>query len=89
MAYELLRVLKPWGVFAGSFNLFEKATPSEPQTLTYEIIDELFLKHLRDVNIRMALKSIPTYANFYENKLITKLDTSQPSILWVCGINVK
>ncbi|NMC49333.1 MAG: class I SAM-dependent methyltransferase [Desulfovibrio sp.] len=38
MSAEVLRIMKPGGLFLGSFNLHEPATSCEPQTLTEELI---------------------------------------------------
>ena len=41
---EIRRVLKPGGVFLGSINLHEPATPTEPWTLTTEFLDRLLFQ---------------------------------------------
>lgn len=47
---ELVRILKPNGVFAGYFNLEEPASATEPQCLTEVILEKLLLSKL-DIEI--------------------------------------
>jgi ubiquinone/menaquinone biosynthesis C-methylase UbiE len=43
MCRELIRIMKPGGTFVASFNLLERGTFSEPQTLDEDTLDELLL----------------------------------------------
>ena len=56
MCREIVRVMKPGGLFVGSFNLGEDPTICEPQRLTEESIREHLLKHLEVLSCRSALK---------------------------------
>lgn len=87
MASELLRILSVGGIFAGSFNLFEEATATEPQCINYETIKRLFIDKLRNVQMKFAHKSTPTYANFYQGTCLSEaeLDPAIPTILWLRG----
>lgn len=89
MTQEILRILKKNGIFGGSFNLFEESSSCEPQTLNPKIIKECLIDYLKDVKIRYAIKSNPTYENF-KNKNYLDLSFNDildfPVIMWVSGI---
>jgi SAM-dependent methyltransferase len=54
MSAELLRVLKPGGLFVGSFNLHEPASATEPQVLDEAQIQRHLLDHLEVESYRLA-----------------------------------
>lgn len=86
MSKEILRVLKPGGLFVGSLNLNEPATPCEPQTLTEDIIKQNLLRHLNISSYRLAkIHPKNPYKFLYENKLSTFCEEDEPYILWVKG----
>ena len=82
MCRELLRILKPGGLFLGSFNLEEPPTFSEPQTLTEERVKNEFLRHMEVESYRVAAKGKKgaTYGNFFTN---AEPPTSGERYLWV------
>lgn len=43
---EVVRVLKPGGLFIGSFNLGEPPAPCEPQSLSETMVKEHLLAHM-------------------------------------------
>lgn len=53
MACELMRVLKPGGVFLAYFNLNEPRTDTEPQMLTEKLIKNLFEKYIKIISYRL------------------------------------
>jgi SAM-dependent methyltransferase len=57
MCNELLRILKPGGIFLGSFNLEEPASPTEPQRLTEEILEDRLLRHLDVESYRLSAQN--------------------------------
>jgi SAM-dependent methyltransferase len=83
MCQEIVRVLAPGGLFLGSFNLWEKATFSEPQTLTEEILQAELLRHLRVDFYRIAPPGPKgdTYAPFFERRYIDR--PCEGAHLWV------
>jgi SAM-dependent methyltransferase len=54
MAKEILRILKPGGLFIASINLNQPPTPTEPWTLTEELMQGLFLDSLDVQSFRTA-----------------------------------
>lgn len=86
MTKEILRVLKPGGLFVGSLNLNEPATHCEPQTLTEDIIKKNLLRHINISSYRLAkIHPKSPYKFLYENKLSKKKKKDEPYILWVKG----
>lgn len=86
MVSELMRILKPRGLFMASFNLNEPKTETEPQTLTEKVIRETVLKYIEVLSYRMAYKlEGDVYRNFRENNLIDTSDDNIPCILWLKG----
>lgn len=86
MSGELLRILKPGGLFAGSFNLFEPVSECEPQTLDELKIRELFFKKIKITSYRVALRHPKsTYKNMFENRLVKNCDPVTPHVLWLTG----
>jgi SAM-dependent methyltransferase len=86
MCQEILRVIKPDGLFIGSFNLEETASPTEPQRLTERVIKENLLDHLDVQTYRLAGKQVgsvamDTYAPFFEGNL--SYSPGEEGFLWV------
>lgn len=87
MTAELLRILKPGGVMLGSFNLNEPYSACEPQTLTEDLLQRIFLKHFDVLSYKIAYKdSQNAYINLENNNLLNSLDNrNAPLVLWVKG----
>ena len=85
MASEMLRILRPGGLFVGSFNLHEPRTSEEPQNLTPEQIERAILNHLEVDSYRVTRKpdSGNLYAAFYEDRL--EYTPGEIGVLWVSG----
>ncbi|MCG6551398.1 MAG: class I SAM-dependent methyltransferase [Candidatus Magnetominusculus sp. LBB02] len=82
MCSEIIRVLKPGGIFMGSFNLEEPASPSEPQQLNESIIQEKLLNKMEIQCYRITAKGTgETYAPFFDG--IIPYTQGQEGILWV------
>ena len=86
MSAEILRILKPGGLFIGSFNLDDPPTFSEPQMLTETRVRNELLRHLDVECYRVAAKGKTgaRYIHFF--------DGSEPPIsgsrfLWVRARN--
>ncbi|MFZ5813186.1 MAG: class I SAM-dependent methyltransferase [Thermodesulfobacteriota bacterium] len=87
MSAEVLRVLKPGGMFLGSFNLHEPATSCEPQTLTEELIRKYIVQYLHVSSYRLAVVHPKNaYKFMIEGKLATTCSPSEKYVLWVKGI---
>ena len=87
MANEILRILKPGGLFFASFNLNEPANDAEPQCLSEEILRKHLFKRIDIKSYRIALKNEKeTYKNFQENRILTRNRPDKPCILWASGI---
>ena len=86
MCSEIVRVIKPGGLFIGSFNLEEPASPCEPQRLNEQIIKDNLLKHLDIKSYRITTKGPPDdqYAPFFNNTL--SYEYGQEGYLWVKAI---
>lgn len=84
MCGELLRILKPGGMFIGSFNLDEPPGISEPQTLTPELLESLLLRRLDVESRRIAPTGPPnsTYEYFFTPP---PPDATGPRKLWLRG----
>jgi SAM-dependent methyltransferase len=83
MCGEILRVLKPSGLFIGSFNLEEPVSTCEPQRLNEGIIDRNLLSRL-EVQTRRLTEKGPAgnpYAPFFEGRLSYR--PGQEGFLWV------
>ena len=89
MCNEIIRVLKPGGVFYGSFNLEEKATSAEPQQLTEKIIKKYLLDKLEVVTYRITNKGPQgnPFKYLYENK--PHYDIGEEGVLWVKAVKSK
>lgn len=83
MCGELLRILKPGGLFLGSFNLNEPVTRCEPQSLNEDLIEEHLLRHLNVLSRRLALKGPKedVYMHFYRDE--PTYDPDKKGLLWV------
>lgn len=83
MCQELLRILKPGGLFLGSFNLNEPVTHCEPQSLTEALIETNLLQYLNVLSRRVAAKGPKddTYAHFFHDE--PTYEPGKKGILWV------
>jgi len=75
MCSELRRILKPGGLFIGSFNLNHKARKAEPQILTEDILKTLLFRDYEIIDWRVSApgnigKQASLYEPFFSNKLI-------------------
>ena len=90
MLSEIFRILKPGGIFIGSFNMNEPASPCEPQTLTFEIMKKLLYPNLDIQYKEIAFKGNNfnpkkgTYDCFYEPDF-PKPSENDTCILWIRG----
>ncbi len=82
MCSEIIRVLKPGGLFIGSFNLEEPPSPAEPQRLNEDYLKENLLNNLKVQSYRITRKGPPEniYAHFFDGKLSYK--PGQEGFLW-------
>ena len=85
MLDEIFRVLKKGGEFIGSFNMNERWTPSEPQRLTFEMIEELLFPKL-DLRHKLITfrEGEKTYTKFVEYE-VGKRNRGEVCILCVRG----
>ncbi|MGZ4303126.1 MAG: methyltransferase domain-containing protein [Gaiellaceae bacterium] len=88
MCHEIVRVIKPGGVFIGSFNLEEPASRTEPQRLNEAVIKESLLDYLIVQSYRATgkprqLSPAPGdgYEPFFEEGL--SYTRGEEGILWV------
>lgn len=83
MCEEIIRVLKPGGLFIGGFNLEEPASPNEPQQLTEKKINENLLEHLEVQSYRLAAKGPANngYAHFFDGNY--SYIQGEEGFLWV------
>lgn len=89
MCNEILRVLKPGGLFIGSFNLEEPASPHEPQRLTEQCIKDNLLNQLEIQSYRLAEQEPDdetgelggNYAPFFKDELSYRM--GHEGFLWV------
>ncbi len=84
MCSEILRVLKPGGLFIGSFNLEEPVSPCEPNQLSEEIVEANLLNRLEVQSYHVTKKVGPPgerYVPFFEGKL--SYEAGQEGYLWV------
>lgn len=89
MCDEVIRVLKPGGEFIGSFNLEERASSTEPQQLSEELIEQALLSKLEVQSYRVT-GTLPEedspaplfkYAPFFGGSL--SYEPGQEGFLWV------
>lgn len=83
MCNEILRLIKPRGLFVGSFNLNEPWTSSEPQTLTEADIKQHMLHRLDVESYRIARQSDAGYEPFFRGEL--GYSPGERAYLWVRG----
>lgn len=84
MVEEICRVLKPGGLFLGSFNLNEPTTQCEPQTLTEDLLYEKLLCRFEILDKRIARKGEKdTYSEIRVGNLVDKLQEKEPGEMWV------
>ena len=83
MCKEVIRILKPGGLFIGSFNLEEPPTLNEPQSLNEELIKNNLLDHFKILNYRLSQKGPKedVYKHFYSNEL--SYEKGEEGFLWV------
>lgn len=87
MCAEIIRVIKPDGLFIGSFNLEEPAQPTEPQRLDEALIRENLLDHLEVQSYRITRKAeasaegADVYTPFFEDNL--SYTPGEEGYLWV------
>jgi len=83
MCREILRVIKPGGLFIGSFNLGEPPTPSEPQRLDEEMIKYNLIDKLELLSYRITKKGPVEniYSPFFNGNLTYR--DGQEGILWI------
>ena len=87
MCSELLRILKKGGIFLGSFNLFEKATECEPQTLTEDILKQNLLDYISIEKYHIAKKDDEdTYKYMNMGEYLDEVNGEFPCVLWVRGV---
>jgi SAM-dependent methyltransferase len=85
MCSELLRVLKPGGMFAGSFNLGEPPTQTEPQQLDEARINRYLLDHLDVQTYRLTAKrAAGSYEPFFDGLL--PYTPGEEGHLWVRAV---
>ena len=84
MCSEILRILKPGGLFIGSFNLEEPETATEPQRLTEEMIKSHLLDKLLVQTYRISEKGPKdnVYAPLFDTKDLVYRKGNE-GILWV------
>jgi SAM-dependent methyltransferase len=85
MCREILRVLKPGGIFIGSFNIEERPTLWEPQTLNVKNIQKCLLDFL-DIDSYRITRQGPDgdeYAPFFDNNL--HYNQGEKGFLWARG----
>lgn len=87
MVNEICRVLKPGGLFLGSFNLNEPKTQCEPQTLTEELLDQKLLCRFEIISRKIAKKGVEdTYSEIRMDHLVDHLSENEPGEMWVKAI---
>lgn len=85
---ELVRVLRPGGLFCGSFNLNEPASACEPQCLTIDMIRSVVMPYFRETVVRVADKG---EKGAYDRLMAGQEDCYSPEkeqILWFRGVRV-
>lgn len=83
MCDEILRVLKPGGLFLGSFNLEEPPSPCEPQQLTEKKVHKYLLDRMEIISYKLAGKgpSNDGYVHCYEANPV--YSSGEEGFLWV------
>lgn len=83
---EVVRVLRPGGLFYGSFNLNEPASSCEPQSLTLEMLRSSVFPFFGDLGIRVANKG---KRGAYDHLMAGEehpYDPAKEQILWFKGV---
>lgn len=86
MCREILRVLKPQGLFIGSINLEEAPTLWEPQTLNIDTVRKNLLDFLEIDSYRVSRQGPEVdneYAPFFEGNM--EYEEGEEGFLWVRG----
>jgi SAM-dependent methyltransferase len=88
MCQELVRVMKPGAVFAGSFNLGEDPTICEPWRLTEELIRTHLLNKLEVTSCRTAKKGPPEnlYGRLLQPGFSEPVAAKEEGYLWVRAV---
>jgi 2-polyprenyl-3-methyl-5-hydroxy-6-metoxy-1,4-benzoquinol methylase len=87
MCLEIIRVIKPGGLFVGSFNLEEPASSTEPQRLNESVIKESLLDYLEVESYQATRKATQmspqadTYAPFFDGNL--SYTPGEEGFVWV------
>lgn len=87
MCNELIRILKPNGLFTGYFNLEEPASDTEPQCLSESILEKLLLSKL-DVEIYKTsicgdIKKGTYYEPLHFPEKYTSYEKGTHGLLWI------
>ena len=74
MCSEVLRIIKPGGLFIGGFNLEEPPTACEPHQLNEQIIRTNLLDYLQIESLRITKKGPPDniFEPFFTETFLTK-----------------
>ena len=85
MCDEIVRTMKPGGLFIGSFNLEEAATPYEPQRLTEQMIRDNLVAQMEILSYRITAKGPKDdqYAPFFDGTL--NYTAGEEGFLWIKG----
>jgi ubiquinone/menaquinone biosynthesis C-methylase UbiE len=86
MCKEILRVLKPHGLFIGSINLEEAPTLWEPQTLSLDTVRRNLLDFLEIESYRVSKQGPEPdkeYAPFFDGNM--EYEEGEEGFLWVKG----
>lgn len=87
MSKECLRVLKPGGLFIGSFNLNELPTASEPQLLTESLVQKHILQYCECTSYRLTLTGTERKRfDYFFKKEDLPSGTQKVCMLWVSCI---
>jgi SAM-dependent methyltransferase len=86
MSKECLRILKPGGLFIGSFNLNEKPSACEPQMLTESVVQENILQYCECTFSRLTKTGIaPKRFDYFFRQEDLPSGTEKVCMLWVRG----
>jgi ubiquinone/menaquinone biosynthesis C-methylase UbiE len=85
MCLELLRILKPAGIFAAYFNLEEPASACEPQCLTEKLLNEVILSKLNIIEYKSAIVPEPPHTRYeaLHNEGFQSYVAGKEGVLWV------
>jgi ubiquinone/menaquinone biosynthesis C-methylase UbiE len=86
MSKECLRILKPGGLFTGSFNLNEIPTATEPQMLTEAVVKKNILNYLECISYRLTKTGVSGKRFDYFFRLDDlPSGTKKVCMLWIRG----